>query len=210
MITIYHLPRTRSQRIVWLMEELGEEYRIEPASFPASENHLKVNPLGLIPTIVDDGPDGDIVMFESIAILQYLTGRRLVAGDEAAKALTVGPLPDPAAYAEHLQFLHFGESDLTVPVGAIFRTRMFAKEQANATVGDQLGQIAKRLVFLGDHLGDGREWVTGAKFTIADISIAYALGLAGGMDLEVQWPDSVFAYWQRLQSRPAYQRMLAK
>jgi glutathione S-transferase len=206
MITVYHLPRTRSQRIVWLMEELGEEYRIEPASFPASGDFLKISPLGLIPTIVD----GDIVMFESIAIMQYITGRRLVAGDEAAKALTVGPLPDPAAYAEHLQFLHFGESDLAVPVGAIFRTRMFAKEQANATIGDQLGQIAKRLNFLGDHLNDGRDWVTGAGFTIADISIGYALGLAGGMNLEVQWPDSVFAYWQRLHSRPAYQRMLTK
>lgn len=192
------------------MEELGEDYRIEPASFPPNEEFLKVNPLGLIPTIVDAGIDGDVVMFESIAIMQYITGRRLAAGDDRAKALTVGPLPDPAAYAQHLQFLHFGESDLAVPVGAIFRTRMFAKEEGNATIGDYLGQIAKRLVFLGDHLNDGREWVTGSSFTIADISIAYALGLAGSMNLEVQWPASVLAYWQRLQARPAYQAMLTK
>lgn len=206
MITIHHLSNTRSKRIVWLMEELGEDYRIERASFPVGEELRRLSPLGLLPTIEDDG----IVMCESIAIMQYITGRRLVAGDEKAKALTVGPLPDPAHYAEHLQFLHLGESDLTAPIGAIFRTRMFAKEQSNATIVDQLGQIRKRFHFLADHLGDGREWITGAHFTIADISIGYALGLAELMRLEVEWPAPLSAYWQRLQARPAYQRAMAK
>jgi glutathione S-transferase len=145
-------------------------------------------------------------MFESLAILQYITGRRLVAGDGKAAALTVGPRPEPAHYAEHLQFLHFGEADLTVPVSLIFRTRKLAGEQSNATVVDQLGQLTRRLAFLDDHLAGGREWVTGESFTIADISIGYAFHLADFGAVECPLPTHVAGYWERLQARPAYRR----
>lgn len=187
------------------MEELGEEYAIERVSFPVPRAFLKINPLGTVPAIVD----GDITMSESLAILQYITGRRLVAGDEKAAGITTGPMPDPAAYAEHLQFLHFGEADLATPLGTIFRTRKISGEQTNSTVEDLLGQYAKRLTFLDHHLRDGREWVTGNKFTIADISIGYAFVLAEFIGLETAPPAHVAAYWQRLQARPAFQRTAA-
>ncbi|TIX50628.1 glutathione S-transferase family protein [Alteraurantiacibacter aquimixticola] len=209
MITIYHVPNSRSQRVVWLMEEMGESYKLETFGIPVPEDFLKVNPLGSVPTIVDDDADAPITQFESLAILQYLTGRRLVAGNEAAIALTTGPLPDPAAYAEHLQFLHFGEADLATPVGTIFRTRIFTGEQTNNTIADQLSQLEKRLAFLDRHLADGREWVTGERFTIADISIGYAFLLAEFTKCEVALPAHVAAYWQRLQARPAFKRTQA-
>jgi len=205
VITIYHVPHSRSLRVVWLMEELGEEYRVEGLAIPVPEEFRKVNPLGSVPTIEDDGPDGRIVMFESLAILQYITGRRLVAGDEKAAALTVGPRPSPEHYAEHLQFLHFGEADLATPIGTIFRTRVFTGEQTNATIADQLGQLDKRFAFLDDHLADGREWVTGAQFTIADISIGYAFDLREFTKVECELPSHVAGYWRRLQERPAFQ-----
>jgi hypothetical protein len=78
MITVYHVPNSRSLRIVWLMEELGEEYGLERLTMPIPESFKQVNPLGCVPAIDDDG----IRMFESLAILQYITGRRLVAGDK--------------------------------------------------------------------------------------------------------------------------------
>jgi glutathione S-transferase len=209
MITIYHVPNSRSQRIVWLMEEMGEQYRLESFGIPVPESFLEVNPLGSVPTITDDDADAPITMFESLAILQYLTGCRLVAKNEVATELTTGPLPDPAAYAEHLQFLHFGEADLATPIGTIFRTRIFTGEQTNNTIADQLGQLAKRLAFLDNHLSDGREWVTGVRFTIADISIGYAFLLAEFTKTEIELPAHVAAYWQRLQARPAYKRSLA-
>ena len=204
MIKIYHVPKSRSLRIIWLMEELGEAYEVAPVSFPVSDEFLRVNRLGCVPAIDDDG----IVMFESLAILQYLTGRRLVAGEEAAAALTTGPLPDPAAYAEHLQFLHFGEADLAMPMGTIFRTRIKGGDN-NLTVEDQLAQFSKRLDFLDSHLADGREWVTGERFTIADISIGYAFVIADLLQLDLPLPANVAAYWKRLQARPAYQRAIA-
>lgn len=206
MIKIYHVPNSRSQRVVWLMEELGENYEVVMLDFPLEAEFRKVNPLGSVPAIVDD----EIRMFESLAILQYITGRRLVAGDEKAAGLTVGPRPDPAAYAEHLQFLHFGEADLATPIGTIFRTRVFTGEQNNATIADQLGQLEKRFKYLDDHLADGREWVTGETFTIADISIGYAFVLLDFTKVECALPANVAAYRDRLRDRPAYLRAMEK
>lgn len=209
MITIYHVPHSRSDRIVWLMEEMGEDYRLEKMGIPVPDSFLKVNPLGSVPTIVDDDADAPITMFESIGILLYITGRRLVAGDEAARALAVGPLPDAAHYAEHLQFLHFAEADLATPIGTIFRTRIFSEEKSNATIADQLGQLEKRLAYLDDRLADGREWITGDRFTIADIAVGYAFILAEYTSCELALPAHVAAYWRRLQDRPAFARMRA-
>ena len=204
MITIYHVPNARSLRVIWLMEELGEEYRLETIPFPPPPEFREINPLGCIPAIDDDG----IRMFESIGIMQYITGRRLVAGDEKAAALTVGPRPDPAAYAEHLQFLHFGEADLTVPVGLLYRARKNDVPD-NATLEFASSQLLRRLAFLERHLSDGRSWVTGGTFTIADISIGYAFALADHAGLDLDLPDHVEAYWERLQDRPAWQRTKA-
>ena len=67
MIKIFHVPNTRSLRVIWLMEELEEPYEVETVSFPLDENFRALSPTASIPTIVD----GDIVMGESIAILQY-------------------------------------------------------------------------------------------------------------------------------------------
>lgn len=209
MITIYHAPSSRSQRIVWLMEELQEPYQLVSFGIPVPESFLAINPLGSVPTITDDDATSPVTMFESLAILQYLTGRRLVAGNEAARALTVGPLPDPALYAAHLQWLHFGEADLATPIGTVFRTRVFTGEQSNATIADQLGQLAKRLAFLDNHFADGRAYVTGERFTIADISIGYAFLLAEFTRCEVALPGHVSAYWQRLQARQGFKRSIA-
>ena len=210
MITIYHVPNSRSQRIVWLMEEMQEPYHLETFGIPVPDSFLAVNPLGSVPTITDDDADEPITMFESIGILLYITGRRLVAGNEAATALAVGPRPDPAHYAAHLQFLHFGEADLATPIGTIFRTRVFTGEQTNATIADQLAQLEKRLAFLDNQLADGRSFVTGDRFTIADISIGYAFLLAEFTRCEITLPPHVAAYWARLQARPGYKRSVAE
>lgn len=208
MITIYHVPHSRSLRVVWLMEELGEEYRLEKLSFPPPASYREISPLGTVPAIDDDG----IRMTESIAILQYLTGRRLVAGDAKAKALTVGPLPDPAAYAEHLNLLHFGEADLSAICTSIFRGRMAARAEGREEPDPQnrLDRLAGRRAFLEQRLSDGREWITGANFTIADISIGYALGFIAFLKLDAMFGPNVAAYWRRLQARPALQRAMER
>ena len=96
---------------------------------PLDDTFRARSPTASVPTIVD----GDIVMGESIAILQYLTGRQLQKSLELK--ITVGPRPDPAAYAEHLQFLHMGESSLMAPLAILWvtRRRAPADQQSNFT-----------------------------------------------------------------------------
>lgn len=204
MIKIYHVPHSRSLRVVWLMEELGEPYELVKLDFPPRDDYLSVNPQGTVPAIEDDG----IRMIESIAILQYITGRRL----PEAMSITVGPKPDPAAYADHLQFLHYGEASLTAPLSVIFRTGLIAPEgqKTNPTTEDQTATFTKRLGLLDQRLSDGREWLMADKFTIADISVGYALGLAQFMKLGGAFPKTVADYAARLQARPAFQRATAK
>ena len=204
MIKVYHVPHARSLRVVWLMEELGEPYELERVKFPPEPGYLEVNQMGTVPAIDDDG----IRMAESIAILQYITGRRL----PEAMSITVGPKPDPAAYAAHLQFLHFGEASLAAPLSVIFRTGLIAPEgqKTNITTEDQKAIFAKRLGLVDARLADGRPYLMGEQFTIADISVGYALGLAQFMKLSGVFPKTVADYAARLQARPAFQRAAAK
>jgi glutathione S-transferase len=95
-------------------------------------------------------------------------------------------------------------------MGTIFRTRILSRERSNATIADQFALLERRLAFLDDHFADGREWVTGEKFTIADISIGYAFVLAEFTRLEIVLPERVAAYRERLQARPAFGRAAAR
>jgi glutathione S-transferase len=102
MIRIYHINMGRSLRILWLMEEFGEPYELETVTLPANETFRAASPMATVPSIVD----GDIVMGESIAILQYLTGRRLQKSMELG--LTVGPNPAGAIESLHPEFVSAG------------------------------------------------------------------------------------------------------
>jgi glutathione S-transferase len=206
MIKVYHIPMFRSLRVVWLMEELGEDYELIRVPFPPEPDTRPPGFLGAAPTIVD----GDIVMGESIAILQYLTGRRLQTS--MALKLTVGPNPDPAAYAEHLQFLHLGEASLMTPLALVGRTRRMAPEgeRSNYTAEVCAELFARRLGAVEQRLADGRAYLTGEAFTIADISVGYALAYAGFRGLDDLVTPGAGEYLKRLQARPAYQRAIAK
>lgn len=203
MIRIYHRAHSRSLRVVWLMEELNEPYEIEQVSFPFDESFLDHNPEGTLPFIEDDG----IAMAESTAILQYITGRRL----PASLSVTIGPNPDPARYAAHLQFLHLGEASLAAALTPILITRMSVEEgdRENVTTGICADVFSRRLVAVERRLEDGRAWIMGDQFTIADISVGYAIGLAEFLGLGDRLTDRVRAYHKRLVDRPAYQRAVA-
>jgi glutathione S-transferase len=202
MIKIYHVPNARSLRVIWLMEEMEEPYEVEQITFPLDDAYRKLSPTASVPTIVD----GDIVMGESIAILQYLTGRRLQKSLELN--ITVGPNPDPAAYAEHLQFLHMGEASLMVPLVylGLTRWRAPAGQQSNFTTELCEHQLSSRLAVVEARLADGRSWITGENFTIADISVGYAMGFARARKLDALLGPRAAAYLDRIQARPAYLR----
>jgi glutathione S-transferase len=204
VIKVYHVPWSRSVRVLWLLEELGDAYEVETIGYPPDEAFRKATGLPSVPAIVDDG----IVMGESIAILQYLTGRRLQRSLELG--LTVGPSPDPAAYAEHLQFLHLGEASLMTPLSLYARTsRMAPEDEPNYTAQECARRVRTRVQVVEDHLADGRPYLTGPVFTIADISVGYALAFARFRELDRLIPPATTKYLDRVQARPAFQRAVA-
>jgi len=196
MIKIYHSQRARSIRVVWLCEEMGVAYETVPVKFnePPPE-FLTLNPLRTLPVL----QDGAVVMIESIAMMLYIMGKY------GPTDLNVGPLePD---YAKYMQFLMFGEAGMAMYGNPLVATKFFAPEDARAnwTVDYLKDAFAKRLRFVEAALGDG-PYLMGDRFTAADISVGYSIGMAGFADADAAMTAKLKAYHQRLTERPAYQR----
>jgi glutathione S-transferase len=214
MIVVHHLNNSRSQRILWLLEELGLEYEIkkyqrDPKTMLAPPALRAVHPLGKSPVITD----GDTVVAESGAIVEYLVGRY---GNALAPAAGT---PERLRYT---YFLHFAEGSAMPPLllklvfdrvesgpGPFF-VRPIARAIA-AKVKDTfvLPQIRQHLAFLEGELA-GRDWFAGAAFSAADIQMSFPLEAAaarGGLDS--QYPRLV-AFLARIHARPAYVRALER
>lgn len=190
----------RGFRVVWLLEELGVAYRLRPVDVLAgAENDpefLAVNPAGFIPAL----QDGDTVMVESIAIMQYLLARH------GPTSLAVSER-DPE-FAPYLQFLHLGEAGLAGPMNTVLVGRALAPEAerhafvtgwAERTFASRLGLVTRRL--------SDRPYLAGDRFTAADISVSYALLL--GLRTGNYDPGPVErAYLTRTTARPAYSRAM--
>jgi glutathione S-transferase len=199
MLTIYHAPRARSFRIIWLCEEMALPYEAKLESFgDPSADFLDANPLRALPAI----RDGDVTMIESIAIMLYIMGKY------GPTPLDVGPKePD---YPRYLQFLMFGEAGMAMYGNPLVATKFFCPDEAkrdNWTVGYLKSAFTKRMGFIEDRLGDG-PYIVGERFTAADISVGYSLGMAK-FAADIEPTPKLGAYLARLAERPAYQRARA-
>ena len=196
MITLYHCAAARSFRVVWTLEEMGLPYELKMLPFPPrvfAKDYLAINPLGTIPFLLD----GDTRMTESSAICQYLVTR-------------YGPTPlgvtvDEPQYGAFLNWLYFGEATLTFPQTLVFRyLQLEPPERRNPQVAQDYAKwFLGRLRGLEAALADGREFLCG-RFTVADISVAYALLFAERLELSQNFGPHVAAYWSRLQQRPGF------
>jgi glutathione S-transferase len=199
MLRIFHAPRTRSHRIVWLCEEMGVPYEIAAVKFgDPSPELLAVNPLKSLPTL----QDGAVTMIESIAMMLYIMGRfgptdlELKSGD--------------ADYARYLQFLLFGEAGMAMYGNPLMATKFFAPEEkrANWTSDYLKTAFAKRLDFVDGELGDS-PFIMGTRFTAADISVGYTIGMAK-IAADIEPSPKLRAYHERLKARPAHQRAVSR
>lgn len=199
MFTLHHCVSARSFRVLWMLEELGAPYTLKMLPFPprvGAREFLKINPLGTVPAFFD----GEVRMTESAAICQFL------AAQSAPTPLNVEPQePEFAAY---LNYLHFGEATLTFPQTLVLRYGRFELEERRSpqVAADYAKWFLSRLRSLEPLLA-AQPYVCG-RFTAADVSVGYALMLAGHLDLSTQFTPAVAAYWQRLQEREAFQRAL--
>jgi len=196
-ITVYHLPRSRSMRVLWLLEELGLPYNVEsldyvPGNF-GGKDYTKIHPLNKVPAI----KDGDMVMFESIAIMQYIMDINATG--------KLAPAIDDPEYGPYLQWLHYGESTLAPVIAALMYQRHFSpldKRSKDVEVWAE-SELAKVFSMLETQL-DNHDYILKSGFSAADISVGYCLLLARLAKAHAQITDRIEDYWETLTERDAW------
>jgi len=215
VITVHHLNNSRSQRVLWMLEELELPYELvkyqrDPKTMLAPKSLEAIHPLGKSPVVAD----GEAVIAESGAILEYLI-------ETYGKGRLV-PAAGTPAYRDYRYFMHYAEGSLmpflvlklifgrlkTAPMP--FFVKPIARKIADKVSGDYVDpNLARHAKFLGDHLAK-HAWFAGDEFSVADIQMSYAVeGLlerGKGLDLSPKLADFV----QRIRARPAYQRALER
>lgn len=197
-ITIYHLEGRRSERIVWLMEELGLPYKLEfkRGDLAGSMAAIKaINPgMPVAPTV----KYGDQVFVESGAIIETLLNRHAPG--------KLQPALDSPDYPYHLIWMHYAEGSLASRLIADYRVwRVQPPKQRSPLVdSEQVVQFAE------DYLGKHR-WFGGSEFSAADIMMKFPLDFGTSLNVvdAKQFPN-VAAWKTKIEARPAYQRMRAK
>lgn len=215
MIVVHHLNNSRSQRILWLLEELELAYELrkyerDPKTMLAPPELRAVHPLGKSPVITD----GDITVAESGAIIEYLLERygagRLV------------PPPGTPEKRRWTYWLHYAEGSAMTPLlmklvfdriehaPMPFLAKPVARAIAHkAKASYVMPQIASHLAYLEGELAKST-WFAGAEFTAADIQLSFVLEAAaarGGLD--ARYPHLV-SFLKEIHARPAYQRALER
>ena len=215
MIVVHHLNNSRSQRILWLLEELGLPYEVkryqrDAKTMLAPPTLLAVHPLGKSPVI----SDGDIVVAESGAIVEYLVD---TYGQGRLK-----PAPGTEDARRYTYWLHFAEGTAMPPLlmslvlsrvrnaPAPFFVRPIARAIADKVMTTFVApQIKSQLDFMEAELS-ARDWFAGASFSAADIQMSFPLEAAASRGGLAADRPRLMAWLATIHARPAYQRALAQ
>ena len=214
MIIVHHLADSRSQRVLWLLEELGQPYEVkvykrDPKTILAPKSLMKVHPLGKSPVITD----GEVTVAESGAILEYLVERYDTAG-------AFKPTPGTPAALDYRYWLHYAEGSAMTP---LLLSLIFAEipRRSPALIRPIANGIAKkvraRLITpqLVSHTAYWEAelaksgWFAGETFSAADIMMSFPLEAAAS---RAGFPDkpNCRAFVERIHARPAYRAALER
>jgi glutathione S-transferase len=217
MLTVHHLNNSRSQRILWLLEELEVPYQIkryqrDARTMLAPKELRAIHPLGKSPLITDSGPDGEVTVAESGAIVEYLLDRY--------GSGRLAPAPGSADWLRYRFWLHYAEGSLMPllvmklvvgvagkkaplllrPIGKAFVggiNRAFIGPQLKLHLGYVETELAKH------------SWFAGEEFSAADIQMSFPLEAASARAGDGGRPHTD-AFLKRIHARPAYRRALKK
>ena len=198
-LVVHHLNQSRSQRILWLLEELGVPYEIkhyarDAVTRLAPPELIAVHSLGKSPVITD----GDLTVHESGAIIDYLVrhhgGGRLVP-------------PAGAAYEVHQQWMHYAEGSAMLPLMMFMYVARLGEAGAplhpriESEIANHLGYVEKSLA--------GKTWLMGDDISAADIQMSFVGEVTGAFGRLASYPN-LAAWVARFQARPAYAAALKK
>lgn len=197
MLRLHHAPNSRAGRIVWLLEELALPYEINRMKFHPSDlksdEHRARHPLGRVPVL----EDGDVSIFESGAIVEYVIARHT---DGALK-----PAVDSPMFPEYLQWFHYCEGMVMPPVNTVVvNTLLLPPERQNKEALEQARRLlTKALAPIDEALSD-REYFAG-DFSGADIMLGHACFMSNRIGCVTDDMQNLKAYIERIEARPAFQ-----
>lgn len=200
MITVHHLNQSRSKRVLWLLEELNMPYELvlhqrDSKTHLAPASLKAVHPLSKAPVIVE----GDIALCESGAIVEYVL--------DQDKQNALRPLLNSSEYYSYLQWCHFAEGSLALPVITKMFMQMEKREGGQPMDGYIGKEIELDLAYIENTLSES-DYFTGGIFSAADIMMTITLEMAGNIGL-LAGRDKTQAYLVRMQSREAYKKAAA-
>ena len=199
---LYHCKDARSFRALWALEELGLDYELTNMEFPPRATYpgyLDLNPLGTVPTFID----GDVTLTESSGICQYLVDK-------------YGPSPlgigvNEPGFGEYLNWLYRSDATLTFPQTLVLRyTRLEPEERRiPQVVEDYSIWYLSRLRSVEMAL-EGKDYLVGDKFTMADIAVHYALFLGRSLGLDERYKPNCKRYLESMMQRDGFKRAQEK
>jgi glutathione S-transferase len=198
MLVVHHLNDSRSQRILWLLEELGVAYELkcyqrDAVTRLAPPELTAIHPLGKSPVVTDDGR----TVHESGAIIDYIIRRH--GGGRLAPAL------GSEAYETYNQWLHYAEGSAMLPLMLFMYTSRLGdaaaplKPRIESEISNHLGYVERALT--------DRDWLVGDGLTGADINMSFIGEVTGAFGRLDQYP-AIKAWVKRFQARPAYKKAL--
>ena len=203
MLTVHHLGKSQSERIVWLCEELGIPYELKryerlPVTMLAPPEYKALHPLGAAPVITD----GDVVLAESAAIIDYIVAKhgngRLV------------PAADHPDFAQFLYWFHFANGTLQPATGRNMILGRLNLSEDNPILAAMKGRLTLALGMVEARLGKA-DYFAGRDFTAADIMIVFTLTtMRYFLPFDLAVYPRILAYLQRIAKREAYQRAMRK
>ncbi|WP_414546108.1 glutathione S-transferase family protein [Nostoc sp. CCY0012] len=202
MIVVHHLNNSRSQRVLWLLEELGIEYDIkfyerDSKTMLAPKSLREVHPLGKSPVITD----AEKTIAESGAIIEYIVERY---GN--GRLIPESGTPERLRYT---YWLHYAEGSAMPPLVMNLIFNRFGTGDSSANDAFIAPQIKLHFDYIEDELGKNT-WFTGEEFTAADIQMSFPLEIGVMQAQQVENRPKIQQFIERIHARPAYKRALER
>ena len=196
MLTLHFAPNSRAGRIVWLLEELELEYNINKMAFNPkdlkSDEHRARHPLGRVPVL----DDGDVRIYESGAIVEYVIERHKNGG--------LKPEVSDPLYPEYLQWFHYCEGMVMPPVNTIVvQTLLLPPDRRDETVLGQAQRLLAKALEPVDESLAGRDYLIGG-FSAADVMLGHACFMSNRLGCVSDEMANLKGYVERISERPAF------
>lgn len=201
MLKLHFAPNSRAGRIVWLLEELDLPYELNRMDFHPkdlkSDAHRARHPLGRVPVL----EDGDVSIFESGAIVEYVLERHKNGG--------LKPAVDAPTYPDYLQWFHYCEGMVMPPINIIVvNTLLLPPDRQDQNALAQAKRLLSKALTPVDAALEGKDYLIG-NFSAADIMLGHACFMSNRIGTVSDEMSSLKAYIARIEKRPAFQKAIS-